>query len=57
MLKVFNKPCKSSYPHFLEVGGEVLALGDHWDVVVLTLLLGQKLEPTLHRILDNLAVM
>ena len=30
---------KSSHPHLLEVGGEVLTLGDHRDVVVLAFLL------------------
>ena len=45
---------RSSYPHLLEVGGQVLALGDHRDVVVLALLLGQQLEPALHRTLYNL---
>ena len=46
---------QSSYPHLLEVGGQILALGDHRDVVVLALLLGQQLEPALHRTLYNLA--
>ncbi len=45
---------QSSYPHLLEVGGQILALGDHRDVVVLALLLGQQLEPALHRTLYNL---
>ena len=61
---------KSSHPHLLEVGGEVLTLGDHRDVVVLAFLLrhdhrhdhhhhhhhylGHQLEPPLHRALDYL---
>ena len=55
VVKISLKATQSSYPHLLEVGGEVLTLGDHGDVVVLALLLGQQLEPALHRALDNLA--
>ena len=44
----------ASYPHLLQVGGQVLALGYDGDVVVLTLLLGQQLEPPTHRALDYL---
>ena len=55
-VKRSHQAFQSSYPHLLEVGGEVLSLGDHRDVVVLALLLGQQLEPALHWTLDNLTV-
>ena len=44
-VKSFHQAFQSSYPHLLEVGGEVLSLCDHRDVVVLSLPLGQQLEP------------
>ena len=44
----------ATHPVLLEVGGEVLALGGHGDVVVLALLLREQLEPAVLRGLDHL---
>ena len=45
---------EKTYPHLLQVSSKVLALGDDGNIVELSLLLGQQLEPTTHRALDYL---
>ena len=48
---------ETTYPHLLQVSREVLALGNDGNVVELSLLLGQQLEPAAHRALDDLTAM
>ena len=48
---------ETTYPHLLQVSREVLALGNDGNVVELSLLLGQQLEPAAHRALDDLTGM